>query len=231
MTLVDPTTGNGKSIYFADGTHPFGAGASKMGYALARVLEPITPKSDLQITSDGLLGLAGAFQLGTAGTWAGANPAGGSGPLASGTSCYVAAGVTVIGSKVPRTDMIPGEWQQLQQTVNVSGGYNYTNRNSNVGTDWSVVDTVYGVVDYETDAAAWNANQLSLTLRALPNDMRVDAAGSTSDTALYQPVVARGVLKTPTMVVPTGTTYLRLDVNLGGGTHTVRIGRMQIYKV
>ena len=60
--------------------------------------------------------------------------------------------------------------------------------------------------------------------------MRVDAAGNTSDTTLYQPVVSKGVLKTPTMVVPSGTTYLRLDANCGGGTHTIRFGRMQIYK-
>lgn len=89
MTLVDPTTGNGKSIYFADGTHPFGAGASRMGYALAKVLEPLLPKTPLQIGADGLLGLFGGFKGGTTGVFGGANPGGGSGQLALTATCYV----------------------------------------------------------------------------------------------------------------------------------------------
>lgn len=228
-TLVDASTGNGKSVYFADGTHPYGAGASRLGYALAQVLDPITPKSTLQVGTDGLLGLS-ALQAGTAGVFSGANPGGGSGSLATNSTCYVASGVTVVASKVARTDLYPGEWQQLQQTAG-TGAYNYTQRNSNVGVDWNIGDTVYGVVEYQTDAASWAANQLFVTLHGLPNDQRVDAAGNTSDTTLYQPVVSQGVLRTPLMTVGAGATYLRLDVTCGGGTHTARFGRMQIYKV
>jgi len=231
MTLVDAATGNGKAVYFADGVHPFGAGASRMGYALAKVLEPITPKSDRQIGLSGLLGLTQPLQAGTAGVFGGGNAAGGSGQLATGVTCYVNTGVTVVASKVARTDLIPGEWQQLQMTSAATGAYNYTMRNSNAGVDWQAGDTVYAEVEYQTDAAAWNANQLSVTVRALPNDIRVDAAGNTSDTTLYQPVVSQGVMRTPNLVIPSGTAYVRVDVNCGGGTHTLRVGRMQLYKV
>lgn len=230
--LIDPTTGAGKPVYFADGTHPFGAGASRIGYVLARTLMGATPDARFPVSHDGLLGTAGAYQLGTAGAFGGGNAAGGSGQLATGVICYLNSGVTVVASKVPRTDEIAGAfWQQIQQTAGGVNGYSYTHRNSNVGVDWSPGESVFGVVEYQTDQADWAANQLFLTLRALPNDVRTDAAGNTSDTTLYWPAVAEGILVTPPLAIPEGATYLRLDASTGGGTSTVRWGRMQIYKV
>lgn len=227
-SMVDPATGRGLAAYYADGVHPYCMGASRMGYRLAKVLETVTPKADFPITSRDLLGL-GCYQPGTSGVFGGANPGGGSGQLADNATCYVPASTTIVASKVARTDTHPGFWQQIQQTAGV-GAYNYTQRNSNVGVDWSVGDTVYGVLEYETDAASWAANQFYLTLRSLASDQRVDY-GYGSDGVLYQPAVAKGIFRTPNLVVPSGTTYLRLDATAGGGTHTARFGRMQIVKV
>lgn len=238
--LIDPTTGDGDADYFRDNTHPDEVGATRMAKVLFDVLDPIIPKSTAPLASGmadsrAVLPRGKSLQEGTGGTFSGSNPGGGSGAISAGSVVYVDTGTTLVASKVARTDMWPGAWQQFVfSAATATGGAKLSMQ---TGTGFSVGDTVFGVVEYETDAASWAAKFVSAQLLCNPNSANTAAGNSLSadltamTEALYQPGVASGVLITPTIVIPSGTTSMRLEAVSGGGPHTIRWGRMQFYRV
>jgi lysophospholipase L1-like esterase len=235
-TLLDPATGKANALYLYDGIHPNGAGASRLGAVLAATIDAISaPSDELAFTTTGILGGQG-FTVGTTGNYSGGNPGGGSGPLATGTTCYVDTGTTLVASQIARTDLAPGSWQQIAVSA-VGGnltGYGLMYRADLAPNGLAVGDTVYGVIEFETDAAAWAVKSMHLTL-GQNNNNQLSAWGTNSSitaheaTALYRPV--SGSIRTPPLVVKSGATDLRLYARAFGGTGTIRWGRAQIYKL
>jgi lysophospholipase L1-like esterase len=233
--LLDATTGLIGTTYTADGIHPNAIGAGRLGKVLADLLTPIVPTfEDLgQDNTDTLDVLTNGLMTGTTGTKTGAQV---SGTVATGwTVTQTGTPTSVVCSKVARTDVFPGEWQQVVCTAAaVTDGCDLTGQNLNVGTDWQIGETYYASVEFETDAAGWDArgffaNLVVLTTTAQANDMYSNSSERAAMTAaLYRPT--SGVLRTPSILVPSGATRLQLRLwHYGSGTY--RYGRAQLCKV
>ena len=107
---------------------------------------------------------------------------------------------------------------------------------ASITTGWAVGDRVVGLVEFETDANA-DAATTQLEAHVLGYGTNISAA-SLADTAGYDgtevawtTLPRSGVLRTPPMVITTGTTGLDLRVRLWNGNGgTFRIGRVAILK-
>ncbi|MBI1857471.1 SGNH/GDSL hydrolase family protein [Candidatus Saccharibacteria bacterium] len=238
--LVDPADGNGLQLYYRDFTHPNAIGASRMGKVLADAMAAHVPAADP--TPDGLesgVMISGrSIQKGTGGTFSGSNPGGGSGSLPANMVCYVDTNVTVVASKVARTDVWPGEWSQFQITAaTATTGIKASIQNGTSGGTWNIGDTVYAEVEFETDLSAWALRYLYAQATcngttSLSTDGSISSADIAMQTgALHQPGVAAGLFRTPAIVIPTGTNRMQIDLFFGGGLGTVRLGRAQMYRV
>ncbi|SDP74206.1 hypothetical protein SAMN04487914_13251 [Arthrobacter sp. ok909] len=239
-SMIDPTDGNGLQTYSRDLTHPNSIGASRLAKVLADTMSTFIPVSDClpSAMATGVMSIGRVLQAGTTGSFSGSNPGGGSGQGAANSVTYVDTGTTVVLSKVARTDLWPGEWQQFAvSAATATAGFKYSIQNANVGTDWNIGDNVYAVVEFQTDAASWQGRQLSVQCTcngtsAFGGDGIISSADLAALTAaLHQPGVAGGTFRTKPIVIPTGTTRLQIDVFFAGGTGTIRVGRAQIYKV
>lgn len=231
--MQDPTTGAAYSIFFRDGVHPNGSGGQRMGYVLAQLLAPLTAPMGIGLDRSGMLGVNG-LQLGIGGFKSGSGAAGITGDVAANNTCYADASATAVASKVARTDLLPGAWQQYVVTGTPSIAH--SSRISDTS-KWAVGDMVYGIAEYQIDTAAWQAKNLTLTLMCVPGTATQSLARSPfGDTVASLPTVdgslmASGILVTPPMQVIAAQTALRLDGGSGGGNHTIRWGRMQIVKL
>lgn len=157
-----------------------------------------------------------------------------------------AGGGTIVLSKVAKSDTF-GYWQQM----NISGGNagdvqgqcgirsdrDYPSANSVLdATTWQVGDSVFGQVAFETDAAGWGGSafdtncNLSLRIQFFGStgaytDSFCFAAGAGSSKSR----MPSGVLKTPTLPIPPGTTRLYLWIDFRG-RGVLRIGDAEIRK-
>ncbi|RYX78652.1 hypothetical protein EON76_02930 [bacterium] len=231
--MQDPTTGAAYSIYFRDGVHPNGSGGQRMGYTLAQLLAPATAPIGIGLDRSSLLGVNG-LQLGIGGFKSGAGGAGVTGDVSANNTCYADASANAVASKVTRTDLLPGAWQQYVITGTPS--ISHSSRISDPS-KWATGELVYGVAEYQIDTSAWQAKNLTLTLMCLPGTATQSVARSPfGDTVASLPTVdgsllSTGILVTPPMQITASQTALRLDGSSGGGNHTIRWGRMQILKV
>lgn len=229
--LIDPSTGIANTAYLLSGdhVHPNGVGGSRLGKVLSDLLGSLVGTyedlcQDNIDTSDLLSnGLFTGNVAGLATSWLEFNDGSPS---------------SVTLSKVARSDLFAGEWQQVviaAVTPNTDGCHLQLN-NGNVGTDWNVGDTVYASVEFETDAAAWDARNIELQLQfanASPAltvyDNQLSSTERTAQTtSLWRPT--SGVLRTPAAVIPSSTTSLHFIIQMFGSM-TIRFGRAQLVKV
>lgn len=225
--MVDPATGRANLDYLADGVHPDAAGASRMGRALADVLRPFTYDSGWWSPND----LGDVDELSP-------NPfcVGAASGLATNVTAYTLGAGVYTAAKVPRTDGIPGEWQQVTVTAapGNADGVQLQLQNTAVGTKWNIGDTVQGLVEFETDAANWRCRHLSCAIDVFNGisaviGLRMSSAERTAMTTdLHRPV--RGVIATPPIVVAAGATRLQLNIHFTG-TGTLRLGRNSIRRL
>lgn len=210
--LADATTGDPATGVTMDGTHQTAVMASHMGRRLADALAPhITTADRLPLSN------ADPYNVIT------------NGMLTGGTTVatnWVTFGGTVVASKVARRDEIPGEWQQ----ITLQTGSNTLAFQASSG--WSIGDTVFGVCEFQTDNDWASVTQFWLEVLAVTNGAGVYdlfPIGTGPDAAFRRPEA--GILRTPTLVIPSGTTRLDFKIHFVGGSGTYRISRAALRKV
>lgn len=225
--------------------HPNARGAFLWGRRAAQILDPIIPKvpvfsnaANVTWSTDAEKFITNPFQRGTAGT-KGTNTTGN-----VSDSWTVAVNTTpadpgaVVASKVARTDA-PGEWMQLAFT----GATGYTAQDTGIlantaavalPTDVVAGDTVYAVAEINMLAGQTNFRNVAFRLRSgsvWSEAMRYET--SVQYVSLGEDWPA-GVLTTPDMIVPSGSTglnvYLRFMAGAANAAFTAQIGRVQIRK-
>jgi lysophospholipase L1-like esterase len=237
--LLDASTGLAKTAYLRDAQiHPNAIGASRMGKVLADVLAPlfpgyVTPGIGTSTTDTANVLAANGLMTGTGGSVSGAAE---SGQVATGWTLYQDGSPTsVVASKVARTDLAPGEWQQLVFTAANPGtdGAHLQFQDLGVGTKWNIGDTVRFAAEFQTDAAGWDCRQLYVQLSCYGSPLTGFGlySNSSDTTALTQAILRpdSGVIATPKLTIPTGTTRLQTMVFFKG-SGTLRIGRCALIR-
>jgi lysophospholipase L1-like esterase len=225
-TTVDPSTNlAASSTYYIDGVHPNPTGASRMGWVLAQVLDQLVPSYGEEIALDAgdtaNYVANGALMMGTTGY----NSAT-SGQVADNWNLYTGVASATVPSKVARTDIWPGMWQQIVQT---SANFALQTYGSIGGTNQPAIgDLIYGNIEFETDAANWNATQLNLELTFNGSSNVSRELTFAEQKPFWRPPT--GILQTPVIPVPTGATLWKLTVNMYGAG-TIRLGRSEVTKV
>lgn len=222
--LADPSTGLPITNATSDGRHPASLGAAKMGQALALALESSVPAIDVLATAADptVLNLNSGFYSGS--------------PIATNYTLYDKTVATsgaragCVPTKVARTDSIPGF---MQQAV-VTDGNGAIFRTDAISSGWAVGDTIYALWEYERDddwAMGTDDNSFRAQVFAFssfqPSMAMSHAAGDPYPTS-YLPL--SGVLRTPNMAIPSGTTALYGEFGFAG-SGTIRAMRFQIRKV
>lgn len=210
--VADPATMAWVTGFDLDGTHPDIRGAYAMAKPIADWFNLRFPKVTALTMSEQDVAdlLPNPMMLGNA-----------AGVATPGVS--ISGGVTA-NSKVARTDL-PGEWQQVVLT---SGP---TNVLQDTTTGFVVGDTVYAMVEFETDEAGFAPTDfwMSITARsAAPADILSYSVGDTAVTVW--PQVRSGVFRSAPFVIPALTVTMRVLVRLNGAG-TFRFGRMCLRKV
>lgn len=200
--------------------HQDESGAYKMAQELVRILDPLVPRSDRLLTYNG-----DPTNYLTNGMFTGDSSG-----LATGWS--KGGSTTAVYTKVPRTDGLPGVWQQVACTNETT-----TSLQRQVvlsGTDLTQGVQVFAELEFETDEANWNTTEFTLQLQTIggdgasPSNPKVVndmVSGSTTPAAL--PRISSGILRTPTFPISTGATHLQLTVRLKG-TAVYRVCRARI---
>jgi lysophospholipase L1-like esterase len=228
---ADPTTGNPVAGYAVDGvTHPGPVGASRLGKVMADALSPFVLGSRAMASSN-----ANPNNLSSNPNMLGAVttgfPAGVSGTAATGLafSWSGTAGVAAVSKVSPRSDLVQGEWQQIQMTT---GGHLIV-RLPDATTGFAAGDRVYAELEFETDPG-WTAPTwffLTMSAFASPTSgFTADAynASINGDANFVAP--PSGVLRTPPITVPSvSSNILRAGFEFQA-IGTVRIGRFRIMK-
>lgn len=240
--VTDPITMLPLNGMTYDGIHP----SYKGGYAMGKqLLEPLNKflsnsVSRLAFTAGKGNLLDNGLMTGTAGTPAapqvtgqvadgwGINPAE-TRPGNESTTC----------SKVARTDGL-GEWQQVSNATLTSGVTISSLVFKNCRAEWSEGDVVQALMEYEIDPN-WVPGIFNLHLRCSGTAGLLNLASSTSggDKTLNPnndvwpaqgSFPRKGVLATPPITIPVGTTGLQARVNIGG-SGPIRIGRFIVNKL
>lgn len=229
--VVDPATGDYAAGMAYDLLHPSTAGAQAIGRVAANVMAPLLPKVNTLPTGVDSLNL-----LGIAGSFIGARTTGIATGLSPDWSEYHAGGDSTF-VKVPRTDGVQGEWQQVttvaaQHTQQIF---------KDITTGFAVGDTLYGMTEYQVDTVGETISggypNWSFQIGFL------DGAGSaipappypvqalTSTDGRKTPPAGTFIARTPDFVVPAGTVKLRVQFLDYAGATTIRHGRTVLRKV
>jgi hypothetical protein len=219
----------------SDGTHPSAYGAALMARTVAPILATLFPtRPNFPGPGDPKNLAPNPFMTGTAGSLG----TGVTGTVATGW--YVADGggsptLSAVGSKVARTDGIPGEWQQVAIT---SGAMRFLT-GVDITTGFAVGDTVHACVEFQTDPSMDTSGCTKLEAYIVSTGSANTAGCFTNTGTTYDgtevPLTTfprSGVLRTPPMVVGSGTTGLEVWVrawNLSAAG-TLRIGRVALVK-
>lgn len=227
--ILNPASNDAVSTYLYDTVHPSDFGAGRVGKAIFDVLDPLVPKInplDMGGADDTKNLVSNPYMTGDA---SGA---------ATNLSIYASGTPTFTKSKVARSDIHPGEWQQIHTTVATNDqGVNALWQNTAVGVDWAVGETVVGMWEFETDATDWACRVMSLTVicvnGAQPNQAWWGFSTSSARAALpagslYRP--AAGVMMTVPQTIPAGTTNMQLLFS-NFGTAKIRLGRAALLKI
>lgn len=229
--VADPTNGHWLAGLSLDGIHGYtAAGGWRMARAFYNALKDVVPPVPALPSSnvDSRSLITGGMFTGTAG----GKGTGVTGTVASGWIVEAPTSTTTaVASKVARTDLGPGDLQQITVTAGVA---QMRARNTAVGVDWNVGDEVYATVGFETDA--WtepDAVQFDLVLTCY------DASFNRLLRAVDNGIMGypfeeknrpqRGVLRTPSIVVPALTTVLQISPTLSAGV-TARFQQAELVK-
>lgn len=226
--LVSPTAaGWAYGTADNDGVHPDRAGAAVMGKALADALEPLVPRLNALVSTN-----ADPSQILVNGMMDG-NASG----VATGWALEKLGGGTTVAapSKVPRTDGLPGEWQQFVVAPgNASSGVLFYR----LGTGGLIPGTVLiADCEIEMDADVAQFQNLKITLYPTSTGL-TKVAPFASDFEPYASSVAaptsarliRGVLRTPPLTLPAGAQNAEFELQYKG-EGTIRVGRASIRAV
>jgi hypothetical protein len=227
-------TGASNSAYMSDGTHPDAVGAMILAETARDVLDPYFPAKHP---------LFSISAIGTA-DWTAADPnpinvgtqvatgTGISGNVATSMGLSVTAGGAVVGSKVTRTDG-PGEWQQIVFTgsaANQLAEYYTSPGTSALNAELAIGDIVSLAMEFEIDAATAATDCPIPTLRLIFNGASQEAQGFGFNSLNATPGRTgwRGLVETPRVAIPAGTTSLTLKYRFQNKTtvaSTIRIGQ------
>lgn len=202
-----------------DGTHPSSQGAFQMGKRLAAVLSPLIPNnimlSNSETDSTNLIAQGGRFATGGSGAVNTASD--------GSFSSHMPAGATY--SKAPRTDGVNGQWQVF--TTPAGGGGGWIQFNITPGAALAVGDMISAAVEYDISgldqAATTNSQYFYLKVQSYNGtaftDMIYDLYTVPGSDANMSAADRAGILRTPPVVVPAGTTVMTVNVFMyGGGT-------------
>lgn len=219
--LADGTVGNYRSTVAGwnpttDGTHLSNAGGFVCGRVFADALASVTRPAVFYSNP-----APGANLLG--------DPRFSSGGSGSAPTSYIISGNasgSVTWSKTTRTDL-PGSWQ----TVVVPTGSTGLTIQGNATSAWSVGDQLVGAAEFNLsalDQAATSGFQgFMLHLKAYNGSIFTDTLSAFFDYAGPNWTRA-GVLRTPILTIPSGTTTVALFVEIaGGGTYS--LDRLGVY--
>jgi len=221
--FVDPTTGNPVAGYTADGLHQEGLGALPLGQQLANAISPFVERSDRLIASndDPTNIITNGMMVGNSGPG-----------TASG---WGSEGATLVGTrtKVARTDGFPGEWQQV--AVTGASGWYFFRWQVNIGATVAVGDTVYAECEFETDADGWAPSRFLMQIKMIGSfaggtvTQSADMLHASGSPAMPGRIAA-GIFRTPPIVVPVGTTSIKVGVDIEEGPGTFRIAKVRLAK-
>jgi lysophospholipase L1-like esterase len=210
----------GVNILTSDNTHPIPNGAYLMGQALANAVKAAGVTGGYDVISDD--------QDATNVMLDAQMQAGGSGSAPTGwNASAVSNGGSVAYTKTARTDLPTRSWQTVTITPSSGGAsasMTLTNPNQRPGA-WAVGDTIVGFMEVSLsalDQAPATLYQVgcSLGVRFVGGSGQADDLYWVNGSTSYpnHPVVARqGLLRTPPIVIPVGTTAPELILTLGGG--------------
>jgi lysophospholipase L1-like esterase len=197
-----------------DNVHPNALGAMKMGTVLANALRPFVPASDLLVSSnlDPTNVLPNGQMIG-------------SGTTIPTTGWYTSSG-TATYSYPPRTDGITGSWFQVVVPPNSTFSIQQA---ITPGSTLAIGDSIFGAIEFQTSGldAAPNAStqgpvylQLNAYNGTAYTTKGIDMYNDSTSGYPNTPPPSLGILRTPTIVVPSGTTRVDLIINCrGGGTY------------
>lgn len=218
--MGDTETGIIPAALGQDLLHQDAPGAHRMAQELVRILDPLVPRSDrlLSYNADPTNYLINGMFTGSVSGVA--------------TSWTKGASTTATYAKVARTDGLAGEWQQV--TCTAETGSSLQQQVALSTTDLVSGIEIYADIEFETDAAGWDATELCLQLQTVGGD-----GGSTTNSKvvadmyraasqpLAQPRIASGVMRTPVLRIGPGATHLQLSTRLRG-SGVYRVSRARI---
>jgi lysophospholipase L1-like esterase len=203
--------------YSPDNLHPTAAGGMAMGWAVYKALDELTVKrSPLTAGTDpanilGTYAMMGGDVSGAATGWTKSS-----------------AGTASTYSKVARTDGILGDWQRIVTPSGSASNYGAIYLSTDPTTGFSVGDTIYGAVEVRVsgaDLATASSPRTWLNLVCVDNALASKGSvafgyDDTGESATQKfPLDYTATFRTPNIVVPAGTTKLRMILwGVGGAT-------------
>lgn len=155
-----------------------------------------------------------------------------SNPRMTGDTAGLATGVKVIAQgagasatplKVPRTDGIPGDWQEIT-FVNTTGGYVIQ---ENLVGPWTPGERLTAAVEVVNPAGGWSSSTNYVLLDCRRNAVPTQLLGATcGGSSAIEPPIPWG-LYSQSVTVPTGTTKVRVVVFFKG-SGVLRIAYMSL---
>ena len=244
--ISDPSTGAWATGYAAaDGIHPANIGAWAMAQVVANWLTAIAPKTpylpDFNDVYDANYNPYGAWVAGTgylsfegtggAGVVTGVIPANYNTSRQSGSTTIAA-----VGSKVARTDNVPGNWYQLAITGAASESLRLTPQSNAITLSTLGVspgDKMEGFLEVNIPASSgmrfcdFSVSWTGPAARAVNAFTDVIIGGN----ALLTDNMGRFWLRLPPTTVPVGATAVSVNIRMGADTSaTVQLGRWWLSK-
>lgn len=222
-------SGGAASAWFLDGLHPNGAGSWRMGTTLATTLNGLlnqrTPSDYLLIDTGDVL---------TPNPYATGNV---SGVATSWTVTNVGSPTSITSTKVARTDLIPGAWQQVVSVAATANtdGWNVQVTDSTTAT-WNTGDFAYAFAEIQADASGWDCRGMQLDVvksgvATIASANNIASAERTALTTNLGPAPTGGlILVTPRVQLDASLTAVRAVLRFFG-SGTIRVGRMGVIKV
>lgn len=218
-----------------DGLHPTAYGAEIMGRKFAQAVDGLIPAVDRLPSSNaespGVVIASNPMMTGTGGTIS----TGGTGEVAASWKVGAWSGDTFAASlsKVPRTDDVLSDWQQIEVTDSASAQmYQIVSTTSR----WATGDQFEVFMEIEADPDLDAPTGFEVWAFCQPSG-RVSAAFAVADAGTRKAVPHAGVLSAPPVVrvppvtVPEGTTQIWALVRVKGDSGTLRVGRVALQKV
>ena len=228
--IADANTGSPVANATSDGTHPTAFGAYLLGRVMADALDRFIPPTLTLLGSN-----ADPFNLLTNGRMngtAGSLPAGMTGAAADSWSYGWETTVgTAVLSKVPRTDGIQGQWQQI--ALSAAGTFRMFQQQTTLSA-WGLTagtSKVRAEIEFEADAD-WNTlTRFGLDVEFFNGGDGIGSALQASNATWTGINPRKGVLRTPIITVPATAARVQMFLRFFGAGGTLRVDRARFVKV